>query len=1009
MTNNIDVVTAIHCNRSENKLSRSNSDASCKAKRRVRFPEDDALISDYLEPFRLVPDNCSSEELLAAYLSSCYEYKVAPIEFLLEQLKGIDLSICNERYSRLSLRGIRLNRFHIETMEEIFRRVHFREIDLEHTFLDEQSASSLFDMLLHYESCTDLGISLNLDRSGASQAWSRCVTYIRKSFALRHFTLSHTPLDIGNFLGLSFYGLCVERLSFIDCNLSGQGLFGLAQWLRVLLSSSSLHPPVRDRSTSSGGMHKFRGWKHRMHSHSVFFPNKITTTTTSNTATTTTTTTTNNSTGATSDTASSTTAKTKITAGDVHKPSVWELKLCLTNNKLIASDAETLVPLIRHQLLVPVMPQTKPNIISNNTNHDDSSDKLFNDSCTKFPKLQKSNSISSPSSLSSSSLMVCNNLPVGGIGYLHELDLSHNNIGDDGLVILCTGLLQAYRNRLRDRSSTPNNQDSIEKAVSCSSSLSESLNESELQDTKTESADTNIPPMKVRGLERLSLVNNNLGVHGMQSLALVLMQTPESLVSLVGGLVSLDLSCNMNIGDKGVEILSEGLIRNHSLKELYLRSIRMSFPGIFALSSFLTESKCLKHLDIRNNELDLASLMALSKTLYINRTLTSLFTDARRLLSSELYIADKDKELFDSLVKNIEANLRRNRLESEPPNKDSNNNNNNDTSNDHNISSSSNNSSSGKDVAYTNCSTTTSINNNNDNDNPIADVVNQSVSSEQSDSFITNISSPIDNDDNNNISNNNDHQSIMSNHDVLPVEKTEYSEEMIIATDNCTPVHENDISNSNNNISGDACKVNGGNEGAEEMNDHLKYTINSIDGDDDPLNELTDHSMDSKPLPTTTESSTAQIMDITNMNDRILKLSVDELTEDGDEDDKLITIPLSNDTSNSIIPNILTNNQHELLNNSNDADLFNVQSAGNLFPVDTVKQNYNNINNSIDQSVHINNDNSNEGIHHKNVNKQKLKKNKRMNNNNSNKHNSSSSSSSTTLKNHSKVNSTERS
>ncbi|VDP99886.1 unnamed protein product [Trichobilharzia regenti] len=441
--------------------------------------------------------------------------------------------------------------------------------------------------------------------------------------------------------------------------------------------------------------------------------------------------------------------------------------------------------------------------------------------------------------------------------------------------------------------------------------------------------------------------------------------------------------------------------------------------GIFALSSFLTESKCLKHLDIRNNDLDLASLMALSKTLYINRTLTSLFTDARRPLTRELYIADRG--IYALLtVKNIEANLRRNRLEPEPHNNDNNNNNNNnnsnnnnsnnnETSNDQNINSSNN--SSGKDVAYTNTDTTTSINNNSNNDNPTVDVVNQSVSSQQSDSVITNISSPVDDD-----SNNNDHQSIMNNHDVLPVEKTEYSEEMLIATDDITPVHESDNNNNNNNnsnnISDDVCKVNDENESVEGMlNDHLKYPMNSIDGDNDPLYELTDHFMNSKPSPpppTTTTESTAEYADITNVNDRILKLSVDELTEDGDEEDKLITIPLSNDTSNSIIPNIQTDNQYELSNNSNDADLFNLKSAGNLFPVDTVKQNYNNINNSIDPSVHINNDNSNEGIYHKNVNKQKLKKNKRVNNNNKH-HSSSSSSSSTTLKNHSKVNSTEHS
>ncbi|VDP26128.1 unnamed protein product [Schistosoma mattheei] len=87
MTNNIDFVSAIHCGHSESKLTRSNSDAPFKSIRRVRFPEDDKLISDYLEPFRLIPDNCSSEELQAAYFSSCFEHRITPINFLLEQIK----------------------------------------------------------------------------------------------------------------------------------------------------------------------------------------------------------------------------------------------------------------------------------------------------------------------------------------------------------------------------------------------------------------------------------------------------------------------------------------------------------------------------------------------------------------------------------------------------------------------------------------------------------------------------------------------------------------------------------------------------------------------------------------------------------------------------------------------------------------------------------------------------------------------------------------------------------
>ncbi|XP_018649247.1 putative leucine rich repeat-containing [Schistosoma mansoni] len=640
MTNNIDFVSAIHCGHSEAKLTRSNSDAPFKSIRRVRFPEDDKLISDYLEPFRLIPDNCSSEELQAAYFSSCFEHRITPINFLLEQIKGIDLSICNERYSRLSLRGIRLNRFHIESMEAIFQRAHFRVIDLENTFLDEQSASSLFDMLLHYESCTDLSISLNLNKTLPSQAWSRCVNFMRKSSALRRFTLSHTPLRLENFHGLNFYGLCLERLNFIDCNLTGQSLYGLMQWLYILLSSTSLYPPTRDRSYNSSRGHKFRGWRHRRHTYTtsalLLSSNTSTTNTTNNTNTTT-----NNNT----------------------KHSIWELRLGLMNNKLTSSDVEAILPLIRHHLFIPNISGSETvkfeghknnnNSNSNNdTNESSSSDALVNNSShTKSTQLKKSNSLSSS---------LCDFLPVGGIGYLLELNLSHNNIGDDGLGILCTGLLQSYRNRLRERFSTLDDQEVLKLTAMSSPPSTEKKS-----DSNSNPCCTPPIPMKICSLEHLYLVDNNLGIDGMQSLAIVLMQTPKSLISLVGGLIILDLSNNVNIGDKGVEVLCEGLIRNYSLKELYLRSINMSFSGIFALSSFLSESKCLKYLDIRNNNLDIASIMALSKTLFINRTLTSLVSDAHRWANSQPDLSDKDKDLIKSLIESIDSNLRRNRLETE--------------------------------------------------------------------------------------------------------------------------------------------------------------------------------------------------------------------------------------------------------------------------------------------------------------------------------------------------------
>ncbi|KAA3673477.1 protein phosphatase 1 regulatory subunit 37 [Paragonimus westermani] len=594
---NCDVLSQIHCGyeRVDSENPKPEEFESGKRKRRVRFPDDD-LISDYLEPFRPVPDNCTSEQLIAAYLESCYQYKVQPIDFLLEQLKGIDLSICNERYSRLSLKGIRLNRLQVETLEEIFRRVHFRKLDFEGAYLNEQSAIAFFDMLLHYETCSELSVTLNLDKTHPSQAWMRCIAFLRRSGELRKFALSHTPLSIGNFLGLSFFGLCLECLSLRDCSLSGQALFGLVRWLQLLLSSTSLEPPIRDKSTGGTRGLKRLGYSGRGCRHA---------------------------------------RRVLPVQSSLQQPPVWALKLDVAFNKLNASDAETLLLLIRHQLLVPQIVESNSASLSTKI----SDDSIRADANTTEPRTP-------PPEL----------LPIGGIGFLADLDISNNSLGDDGLRVLFTGLLQCYRSRLRRVhavSETVTGQEvNADTLVSCSSSSIPT----------TAAPTTKEIVIRVRGLERLSVANNGLTASGMQIVSLVLMQTPLSLVSLVGGLVSLDLSYNPGISDTGIEILCNGLIRNHSLEELYLKSIQMSFCGIFALSGFLTESKCLKLLDIRGNHIDLASLMALSKTVALNHVLTSLFSDARSLASSDNPLIATDVELILFLVDEIDSCLRRNRL-----------------------------------------------------------------------------------------------------------------------------------------------------------------------------------------------------------------------------------------------------------------------------------------------------------------------------------------------------------
>lgn len=62
-------------------------------------------------------------------------------------------------------------------------------------------------------------------------------------------------------------------------------------------------------------------------------------------------------------------------------------------------------------------------------------------------------------------------------------------------------------------------------------------------------------------------------------MAAVLRCSIERLAPLLGGLTHLDLSDNPGFGNVGVVDLCDGLVRNFTLRELYLRNVRIGFDG----------------------------------------------------------------------------------------------------------------------------------------------------------------------------------------------------------------------------------------------------------------------------------------------------------------------------------------------------------------------------------------------------------------------------------------------
>ncbi|KAL3312718.1 hypothetical protein Ciccas_008689, partial [Cichlidogyrus casuarinus] len=344
-------------------------------KKKVHFPEGNSVVLEYCQPSCPKADNCSSIELINHYIQACTRYSTLPCEFLLEQLKGIDLSICNDRYSRLSLKGLKISNSQMEALEEIFKRVHFKELDLEDCVLDDSTTAILFDILLYYEACTDLYLTTTFERPNPRSAWSRCLYYMRRSSHLRSFTLVKTPLLKDHFVNLSFIGFRLDQLIFRDCQMNGYVLQMLSRWLRALFSFGGVE-------FGSSAYHKSQG--RQLNSSSVIGSRCVSG---------------KNTKGVPSWRTSKLTQRYSLEHG------LWKFSFQLPDNKLTQSDIELLFPLIRHCLLIP---KSLSSFVPFNA---------FSDSSPKI----------SPDELQT--LIATNSLSaIGGNGYLFDLNLSHNTL-----------------------------------------------------------------------------------------------------------------------------------------------------------------------------------------------------------------------------------------------------------------------------------------------------------------------------------------------------------------------------------------------------------------------------------------------------------------------------------------------------------------------------------------------------------------------------------------------------
>ena len=212
--------------------------------RRVSFPEDDTrLISSYLEPVNPWQQmaGVTVEEIAMAYRSSCERHGTQPLPGILQQIKALPL-VVGGRVECISLRGQRLEGGQCEGLEEIFRRVQFKILDLEGCSLEDDTAIPLFDMIEFYDSATQLNISCN-SRIGF-RGWQACARMLKRTPSVEYLDARNTNLNETNMpiLGRALrLGARLHTLHLENCNLTGRPLIMLTAALKQNDTLSELY------------------------------------------------------------------------------------------------------------------------------------------------------------------------------------------------------------------------------------------------------------------------------------------------------------------------------------------------------------------------------------------------------------------------------------------------------------------------------------------------------------------------------------------------------------------------------------------------------------------------------------------------------------------------------------------------------------------------------------------------------------------------------------------------
>ncbi|XP_068141066.1 LOW QUALITY PROTEIN: serine-rich adhesin for platelets [Drosophila tropicalis] len=215
-------------------MQRKSSDSSLTASipRRVSFPENE-LVTGYLEPANPWKQICqakSIKEIEDQYVKSCRKHHTEPLKNVMENLKFLDLH--QTRQNLLSLKGVQLTPNDCEAIEELFKTLQYKAIDLSECPLDESCLSALCQIIEYYEAANELDISYNREAM-TKRSWDSCAYMVERSQQLQLLNAEGNPITMqgAEHLGRALRSSYLHTLKLEHCGLRGTPLVKLCTGL----------------------------------------------------------------------------------------------------------------------------------------------------------------------------------------------------------------------------------------------------------------------------------------------------------------------------------------------------------------------------------------------------------------------------------------------------------------------------------------------------------------------------------------------------------------------------------------------------------------------------------------------------------------------------------------------------------------------------------------------------------------------------------------------------------